>query len=227
MHKTSTFPSLINYRMFQADTESSISGIESYARTRFCRTAPPPLPLLPPPPLPPIRRRLRWAAARVLDQVVPCWASPARQPRSWPTSTVTRRPASCRSSTSVMAGTQPICSYCAPSVPPGCWTSPRSYPAITRNGVSRIGRYPPRTLVIKTSSSTSRKRSNSSVSVAKFPFFSTVGGILTLSIFRVLSLHFSTKKPLEAKDFVSNGKYYKCYLFIFIYFSNMCYSNET
>lgn len=152
--------------MFQADTGSSTSGTESYARTRFCRTAPPPRPPRLPPS--PIRRRRRWAAARVLDQVVPCWASPARRPRSRPTSTATRRPASCRSSTSVTVGTPPICSYCAPSAPPGCWTSPRSCPATTRNGVSRTGRYPPRTPAIRTSSSTSRKRSSSSVSAAGF-----------------------------------------------------------
>jgi len=160
--------------MSQVATGSFTGGIESFARTRFCRMAP-----RPPLPPSPIRRRRRWAAARVLDQVVPCWASPARRPRSRPTSTATRHPACCPSCTLVMAGTLPICSYCAPSAPLGCWTSPRSYPAITRSGVSRTGRYLPRTPAIKTSNSTSRKRSISSVSAA-----------LLFRLFQVFSLFF-------------------------------------
>lgn len=159
------------------DTGSSTGGTESYARIRFCQTAPPPLLLLLPPSLQ-IRRRRRWAAARVLDQVVPCWASPARRLRSRPTSTATRRPACCHFYTSVTAEMPPICSYFAPSAPPGCWTSPHSCPATTRSGVSRTGRYPPRTPAIRTSSSTSRKRSNSSVSV-KF----VVSIVLSFSLF--------------------------------------------
>lgn len=149
----------LTVRLFQVDTGSFMRSIENCARPRSCRTARPPS--RPPRPTP---RRRRWAVPRAPGRAAPCWAFPVRLPRNRRTSTTTRRPACCRSSTSVTAGTPPTCSYCATSAPPGCWTLPRSCPATTRSGVSRIGRYPPRTPANRTWSNTSRRRSNSSVS---------------------------------------------------------------
>lgn len=146
----------MNYYLFQVDIESSKGGIENYAKIRFYRTELPSIP----------RRRRQWAAARVPDQVVPCWASPVHPPRSQPTSTVTRHPACCPSFISVTVEMPLICSCYAPLELPGCWTSPRNCPATTRNGVSHTGRYPPRTLVIRIWNNTLRRRSILSVSIA-------------------------------------------------------------